>query len=132
MRKGFTFIELLVVVAIGAIMAALLIPALSKARTAAAGATCVDNVHKIGLAISSWRNDHDGAWFVIPDSPGDGYWSDQRRACQVIAFLMESYLEDLNTLVCPNLDSPHPRKPELRMREDHNLDVSKCHYLRGL
>ena len=61
MKRGFTFIELLVVIAIGAIMAALLIPALSRARTAAAAATCQDNIHRIGLAISTWRNDHDGA-----------------------------------------------------------------------
>jgi prepilin-type N-terminal cleavage/methylation domain-containing protein len=90
MKKGFTFIEMLVVIAIVAIMAALLVPALARASEAAAAATCQDNIHKIGLAISSWRNDHDRAWFVIPESPGLGHWSDQRQACQVIAFVMES------------------------------------------
>jgi len=58
-NKGFTLIELLVVMAIISILAAMLLPALAKARQQARTVSCKNNLKQVGLAISMYQNDFD-------------------------------------------------------------------------
>ena len=46
------------VIAIIAILAALLLPALAKAKKAARRAACINNIKQAGLAFKIWQNDH--------------------------------------------------------------------------
>ena len=69
-KKGFTLVELLVVIAIISILAAMLLPVLSRAREQARRTACKSNLKQIGLALMMYASDYSGSF---PTGSGGPY-----------------------------------------------------------
>ena len=68
--RGFTLIELMVVISVIALLAAMLMSGVSTVRTNARSAVCKSNLRQLGLSFSTYLNDNEGFW------PTD-YWNQQ-------------------------------------------------------
>lgn len=126
--RGFTLIEVLVVISILGLLMGILLPALSRARDAAKRVSCANNLRQLGIAIHCYAGQYDGSIPYGPKAPPSltaaNFYPATGTPTSLISLLdgqpvgagllLENHLaEQPKVLFCPGSDQPVVAEEEL-------------------
>jgi prepilin-type processing-associated H-X9-DG protein len=99
--SAFTLIEMLVIIAVIGLLAALLLPVFSRAKEAARATACISNLHQIGLALQVYVDSHHNRLPVMRDRPADTNAA-PTNTLPSVDVVLKTELGNLKVLRCPS------------------------------
>lgn len=133
---GFTFPELLLVIAVLAIVAALSVASIGSVTERRDQVHCLTNLRQIGIGISVYQNDHDGL-FPGPLNIGQGVFFDQNELPSKLAPLMGFPVGSASQMVptvfiCPAwlkaVEAPKPKGSAVCYVVNHQIWLAGVRY----
>jgi prepilin-type N-terminal cleavage/methylation domain-containing protein len=109
-QNAFTLVELLVVIGIIALLIAILLPALSRARENAKNAQCLSNLRQLGMVYQFYANDYKDQIPIgyVDGSPWTGYYICQSASTYPLmgCLFQGNYLTSPQAFYCPSQNDP--------------------------
>lgn len=104
-RKGFTLVELLVVIGIIALLISILLPSLNKAREMGRRAACLSNMRQLAMGWNAYAIDNKGKILIAENSPG-GWVDNGNTVADLKRSLFFKYVPNPGVYLCPNDINP--------------------------
>ena len=129
-REGFTIIELLIVITIILILAAILFPTVEKIRERARAAVCMNNLKQLGMALILYMDNWDGClnltWGEIAYSQPKDFWPNYWPY-----LLYPNYVKSTEVFVCPSVLKRANIPPGTKNRRTYCMPSGICNGSKG-